>query len=384
MNSDDLVTELAQIRHILDGRLEHDRNRLLVTPEIACPHANLSQPYSVEDVARIAAGCAGETHQDRIIDALRLLAAAENIANPMAPWLDQDSASDDEQAMDVLRRQVSEIIKQATTKAGGIDRVKLCKIACLKAGRVGKSGNLLSDDRVEKLFHEWLADAADSHARWEVFRQLPRNKIERCKKVLKARKDSIAAQRKCDSLAASWQALREKKNAAMSNGRPETEVAELTKKCDEEGALFRASKVAAWDAKRGITRSLDEAYVREVDRKRKKLTKEGRKAESEAFRLKFESGTGNEKRLIHDEAAASALLLGQNEYLGLLSFFRFPPPKDKAAPKPPRPKDEFGKFIPRPRDESGGFKEWSDVDSASEEFSVAELPQGSIERTDDN
>jgi hypothetical protein len=282
-----------------ENRMNSDR--LLITPGKALPHVVLWQSYSVEDVARIASACAGETHQDRIVDALKLLEAVEKIANPMAPWLDQDTVSDDERVMDELRRQTPEIIKRATSETGRIDRMELCRIACEKAGRVGKGEKPLTDDRIEKLFHEWLSGAADSHARWEAFRDLPRTKIARCKPVIQAHNDSIAAQKNCDSLAACWQALREKKKAAISNGLTEKEIAEIETHCDEAEALFRASKDAAWEAERRITRSLNEAYVREVDRKRKNLTEEQKKAEREAFRLRFEAGTGNAKRSVREK-----------------------------------------------------------------------------------
>jgi hypothetical protein len=358
--------------------------RFLITPDNALPHVVLWQSYSVEDVARIASACAGETHQDRIVEALKLLEAVEKIANPMAPWLEQDVASDDERVMDELRRQTPEIIKGATSETGRIDRMELCRIACEKAGRVGKGGKPLTDDRIEKLFHEWLSVAADSHARWEVFRTIPSIKIERCKKVIQAHNDSIAAQKNCDCLAVSWQALREKKKAAISNGLTEKKVAEIEAQCEKAEALFHASKDAAWEAERRITRSLNEAYIREVDRKRKDLTEKQKKAEREAFRLRFESGTGNAKRWVHDETVATALLLGQDEFTGLLNFLRFPPPSGEAAPRPPRPKDEFGQFITRPKDASGKFKAWVDDENASEEFPLTGLPQKPVERTEAN
>lgn len=359
-------------------------DRFLITPDNALPHVVLWQPYSVEDVARIAASCSGQTHQARIIDALKLLEAAERIANPMAPWLDQDTVSNEERIMDDLRRQTPEIIKQATAATGRIDRMALCKIACEKAGRVGTGEKPLTADRIEKLFHEWLSVAAENSARWEAFRKLSRNKIERCEKVIQARNDSIAAHEKCDSLAAVWQALREKKQAALSNDQTEDEIAEIEKQCEKAEASFRASKDAALEAEQCITRSIDEACVREVERKRKILTENQRKTEREAFRLRFESGTGNAKRTVLDEKAATVILLGDQEFIGFLRFLKCPPPKKMMAPIPPRPKDESGKYISRPRAESGDFKDWDNGGSASDEFPVTGLPHEPVERTEAN
>jgi hypothetical protein len=134
-----------------------------ITPDDAERHGViLSNPYPVLDVARIAAGCSGRNHRERVIRALRLLGAAEELTDP---WSFQYAPTKEDFAALELERMAADIIAKAT-KDGRVLRRALCEEACLAAGLE------VSNDTSDKRFKEWLADAAESQARWTVAREL--------------------------------------------------------------------------------------------------------------------------------------------------------------------------------------------------------------------
>jgi len=373
-------------------------NRFSITPEVLLQQHPIliGQSYPVEEVGKIAAGCAGGTPQDRILEALKLLAAAEEIAN-WTPWTDQDSRREEgdglgdipdfdaEQVMFELEQMAPEIIRQATNGDGQIARKELCKIACAKAGRVGKNEEPLSDDRTEALFLEgWLPYAADSLARWEVFRQIRSEKEPPCEAVVHAMSNSGDAQARCDALAGSWQVIRKEKQAAFENGSSEAVIAEIEERNLVAESAFRSSKEEAWNAEREVSQAWSSFYTEEVDRRRGTLTDEQRKQEREDFRLSFEKGINTQPRIILGDTQARLILLGTHEFHGLLKFLKFPPPKGSRSVTPPRPKDEFGHFTTRPKSDSGEFKTWGDDGSASEEYQIVGLPNEDGERTKTN
>lgn len=341
MNSDDVLIELIQIRRGLEALLQRGGGRFSITPENALPHVILWQSYPVEDVARIAASCAGQSHQERIIEALKLLEAAERIANPDL-WEDQHLQRqegdelgdipdfDAEQVMFELEQAVPEIIREATNDAGEINRLKLCKIACVKAGRD------VSDDRVEKLFlREWLPQAAESRARWELFRQMKHEAdLER-----------------------------EELKSAIAKGSSKKAVEKLRE------------KVAATEAISFSNGGVFYPAAAEIDRRRKALTDDERKVDYEAFRGMLEAGTHNQPRIIHTEDHARAILLGAPDFAGFLKFVKFPEEKSKYTPTPPRLRGGDGTFAKLDRDADGKMKAIRDV-SANDETPMPAAPKG--------
>lgn len=311
-------------------------NRFSINGDNALPHAILWQSYSVEEVALIAARCEGETHQKRVIEALKLIEAVENIANPLAAWLDQDSHREEgdglgnvpdiekEQELSKLYQQTDEIIRLATDADGKINRIELCNLACEKAGRKSPKTKKqpeekpLSGDRVEKLFlREWLPQAAESFARWELFRQMKHDDAQ----------------------------AREDLRSAIEQGSNKKVIAKLKE------------KVAAADAR---------SFSEEIDRKRETLTDAERKAEREQFRLSLEQGTKNDPRIVHTEGHARAILLGTAEFTGFLWFLTYPKAKPKYEPRPPQLRDSGGKYAELERDAEGKIMSKLDVSRADE------------------
>lgn len=372
--------------------------RFSITPEVLLQQHPIIiwQSYPVEEVAKIAAGCAGGTPQDRILEALKLLSAAEEIAI-WTPWTDQHLRREEgdglgdipdfqrEQVVFEFEQMAPEFIRHATNEDGQIARKELCKIACAKAGRVGKNEEPLSEDRTEALFLEgWLPYAADSRGRWEVFRQIESERKPPCDAVIAARNNTIAAQAKSDELAARWQVIREEKDEAYRNGSSKAVVDEIEIRNLIAESAFRSSKEEAWNAERHVSLAWSNFYTDEVDRRREALTEDQRKQECEAFRLSFEKGIETQPRIIRDNTQARLILLGNHEFHGLLEFLKFPPPKESRSVTPPRPKDELGRFMTRPKSDSGEFTPWGDDGSAAGEYPIAGRPNEPVERTEAN
>jgi len=226
---------------------------------------------------KIAASCAAETPRDRILEALKLLAAAEQIAH-WTPWTDQDSRREEgdglgdipdfdaEQVIFELEQMAPEIISQATNGNGRIVRKDLCRIACAKVGRVGNNGEPLSDDRTEALFLEgWLPYAANSQACWEVFRKIRSERQPPCEAVLLAMNKFRESQARCDLLAARLQAIREEKQAAVENMAPGAVIAEIEERNQIAEWAFGSSKEVAWNAEREVSMAWSNFYSAEVD-----------------------------------------------------------------------------------------------------------------------
>lgn len=336
-------------------------NRFSITPEVLLQQHPILiwQSYPVEEVAKIAAGCAGGTPQERILEALKLLAAAEEIAT-WTPWTDQhlrrkegDGLGDipDFEKEDVLfelQQQADEIIKLATDAEGRINRMDLCIIACKRAGL--KSPKLkeetkekpLSDDRVRDLFlKEWLPQAAERHACWELFRQMEREADQE----------------------------REELRSAIEQGLSK----KVIKKLQE--------KVAATDARSFQHGGKFYPDAKEVDRRRGALTDDERKSEREVFRLSLEKGTHNQPRIIHTEEHARAILLNTVEYTGFLEFVRFPKEKPKYVPTLPQLRGDDGAYAKPDRGADGKLKQIRD-ESPYDELPMPALQLDEGERTE--
>lgn len=143
--------------------------RFIITPENALPHVVLWQTYSVEEVARIAAACAGKSQQERIIAALKLLEAVENFANPYAPWLDQDASREEGDGLGdlpdngdkirLLTEAAEKIIKLAT-KNGKVSRKAVLQKSYAWAELVG------AENAQNQAYTKWAKAAARECAKW--------------------------------------------------------------------------------------------------------------------------------------------------------------------------------------------------------------------------
>ncbi len=169
--------------------MSEEIDRLKVSPENALPHVILEQSYPVEVVATIAAACPGSNHRERVLDALALLAAAEEIANP-DPWKDQhlsrnqgDGLGDlpnDSDTQPEIEATARQIIARAS-KDGVILRKDVLDAVYEWAGRSGE------ESARNKSFTTWgEAAAADSLevAAWRdyVGKHPTKRTIEHCKK----------------------------------------------------------------------------------------------------------------------------------------------------------------------------------------------------------
>lgn len=152
--------------------MNDESDRLAVSPESALPHVILGQSYRVEVVAGIAASCPGATHRERVLDALALLAAAEDIANP-DPWRDQhlmrtagdglgDLPTESDRQNDLMKV-AREIVAESSEK-GDITRKSILARVYAWAGRSGE------EDARNKAFLKWSAVAAaecSERSAWE-------------------------------------------------------------------------------------------------------------------------------------------------------------------------------------------------------------------------
>ncbi len=331
--------------------------RFTITPEVLREQHPIViwQSYPVEEVAKIAAGCAGRTPQERILEALKLLAAAEDIAT-WTPWTEQDlqrekgdglgdiSDLQKEQVMFELWQQIPEIIAAATDAAGSISRKELCKIACVKAGRKSPKGDErpLSEDSIGRIFlEEWLPLAADSHARWTLFRQM-KSDMDQDRSELRT---------------------------AIETGLSKAKISELQKKIRSTEAQSFEGGGEFWPS------------ASAVEGRRGKLTNDEKDAERETFRLSLEQGTHNQPRIVISAREAHMILHGTNEFTGFLEFVRFPVAKPKYVPALPPLRGVDGAFAKLERREKGKFKSIRD-DSEDDEASVPALPNGQEKCTD--
>lgn len=317
-----LLVNVAEIKQFCEAASVRRGCRELITPEDAFSTHGLflRRPYAVEDVAKVAAGCAGETPRDRIQAALELLAAAEDIANPN-PWKKDVGPTAEE--LEAREREISEIIKEATSDAGEIGRVALCHAAFKRSGRW--NGESEKTDASEKSFRDWVRDAADSYTRWELFRQIEDEPRPRCKAVEAAEK--------------------------------------RLKRAERAGASMNE----IWEAGRGVSLAISEQYTLLVDKLFGKLSAGDLKERRKKFLKLFESGKTGGKSVIHNERAARGMLLGEQEFTGLLEFLK--PTKPKYKPTPPSTRDASGAFAEKQRTAEGKIKKRSD-DTGIQEHSV--------------
>lgn len=331
-------------------------DRFSINSDNAANIAVLYQSYTVEEVSKIAASFQVGSHQERVVEAIKLIKAVEDIANPYAPWFDQhlrrkegDGLGDipdlaKEDILFDLRQQADEIIKLATDAEGRINRKELCIIACKRTGRKSpktkkqKEDKPLSDDRVGEIFlNEWLPQAAEGHARRELFRQMEREADQE----------------------------REELESAIAQG-----LSKKVKKLQE--------KVAATNARSFQHERKFYPAAEEIDRRREAVTDDERISECEAFRLSLEKGTRTQPRIIHTVDHARAILLGTPpDYAGFLEFVRFPEEKPKYSPTLPQSRGKGGAFVKQEKGVDGKVKSNSDGPNVDE--SPVHLPQSSEE-----
>lgn len=132
----------------------------IITAEAAEMHGlAMFNDYSVLDVARIAASCPGRTHKDRVIDALRLLAAAEELADP---WSHQYAKTDADRKHQRKAELIEELLASCTDEKGWINRRKLC----LAAGK--RITGATSPDTADRNHDRWLLAASEEYHRWKL------------------------------------------------------------------------------------------------------------------------------------------------------------------------------------------------------------------------
>ena len=125
-----------------------------------------SSDLSVLDVARIAAGCVGETCRDRVLEAMRLLKAAEEIAKPDL-WENPSSVEDAEaDAVDnryiQRRKQAVEIVSESVTSNGVPRKEVLAKVYKL----CGRSGDSSAQG---KAYMKWASAAEEELAEFRAW-----------------------------------------------------------------------------------------------------------------------------------------------------------------------------------------------------------------------
>jgi hypothetical protein len=122
----------------------------------------LRQSYPVEVVAGIAAACAGGSHRERLIDALRLLEEAEEMAAP-DPWKNQYSDMPPIDCSGEERRLAAKQIIELATEAGRIRRKDVLKHAYEWAKLAG------AEDAQGEAYGKWAASAMAECAMWEAW-----------------------------------------------------------------------------------------------------------------------------------------------------------------------------------------------------------------------
>lgn len=167
---DSLAMNVAQIKHVCQGLIDRMDVNEFITPEAlreTDPNNTLSRTYSVVDVAQIAAGCMGETYQDRVLEAMRLLEAAEEIAKPN-PWKNQSSETDAEEDAAYNRfcertNEAWKIVRECTTK-DGVPKMEVLAKVYVWCGRSGKS------DAQGKAYTKWADKAVEGLAEISAWR----------------------------------------------------------------------------------------------------------------------------------------------------------------------------------------------------------------------
>lgn len=281
----------------------------------------LRQSYPVEVVAGIAAACSGGCHRERLIDALRLLEAVEDMADPMHPV--SKGSMERDGVIDSRLDDALSLLSGAFPTGGEINRVKLCMLACVRAGRgreeakgTKTKGTATSPTKADKakaaaaredhakvLYREWADAAAGERELRDLFYEV------------------------ADAAARDLSVLR-LKLAGANNIR-------------ERRTIERA--IAALP----VTPAAIEKAVSERQRKAPDRT---------AFLATLEGPSVADKRVkvLLDEERALAMLVGENGVEGFLPWLR----RTKGQPTPPTrraPHDEEGKFAKQSHDDKGRF-----------------------------
>ncbi|KAB2637838.1 MAG: hypothetical protein DVB26_09045 [Verrucomicrobia bacterium] len=308
---DILTMNVAKIKHCLQAGRDEQERREFITPEaVLLPYGLfLRRPYGIAEVAGIAAGCAGANPRERILGALELLAAAEEIAHP-DPRADRQLGLDDGQATLDLEQEAAEIISEATNPTGKIGRVALCQSAFKLSGR--RDGGGKGTEASEECFLDWVKDASDSYTRWKLFRQIENKHLPPCRAV------------------------------------------EVAKRHLKKASHTRATMAEIWDAERGVRLAESAQCTAFVDELFSKLSEDDLMGDREEFKKLFESVRKGTKAVIHDDSAARRLLLGELEFVGFMEYLRRP--KSKYVPTPPAQRDAHGKHSAKKRTTEGTYK----------------------------
>jgi hypothetical protein len=270
----------------------------------------LRQSYPIEVVAGVAAACSGASHRERVIDALRLLEAAEDMAVPQHPA--SQGAMERDDAIDSRIDDALSLLSGAFPPGVEINRVKLCVLACAHAGRGWKDAKGLTDatedaeageDHAEALYREWADAAAGERELRALFYEV-----------------ADAATRDLSGLRMEL--------AGANNVRERRAI---------EKAI--AALPVTPDA---IAKAVSERQRKAPDRAAFLATLEGR-------------GVADKRaKVLHDEDRALLMLVGENGVEGFLPWLR----RTKGQPTPPKrraPRDDEGRFAEQARDDEGRF-----------------------------
>jgi hypothetical protein len=161
---DSLAMNVARIKGICQGLSERLDWNEFITPEAlreSDPNIILSRAYSVVDVARIAAGCGGSSSRDRVLEAMQLLEAAEEIAKPN-PWKNQSSEEYAKADAEYNRRRewielARQFVRESSTKEG-VSRSQILSKVYEYCGRTGDA------NAQNKAYMKWATAAAGEWA----------------------------------------------------------------------------------------------------------------------------------------------------------------------------------------------------------------------------
>jgi hypothetical protein len=154
-----LLRLAGEISKTVEAIAEGPPARLFITPEVALPCV-MQQAYSVEDVARIAAGCVGSP-RERVMEAMRLLEAAEELASPILcadQSCDADEAADKAEEERLLLREAAQEIVRLATDAKGVSRSDVLRLAYNWCGRPG------GENAQRKAYRTWASNAGNESA----------------------------------------------------------------------------------------------------------------------------------------------------------------------------------------------------------------------------
>jgi hypothetical protein len=167
---DGLAMNVARIKGICQGLSERMNGDEIITPEALLesePNIILSRSYSVVDVARIAAGCVGGNSHERVLEAMRLLEAAEEIAKPN-PWKNQSDEEDAKADAEYGRwRALVEWARETVKECSSNEGVSRQQILSKVYSYCGRSGN---SNAQSKAYMKWATVAAGEWAEISAWR----------------------------------------------------------------------------------------------------------------------------------------------------------------------------------------------------------------------